>query len=102
METHHYIINDIQPFQLDSGIKEVQRTFNQLTYSHIPVKNDTIYLGCISETDAHCFDADKSIRDYQYALEPFYVRETTNWLDILEAFAMRNSNIMPVLGQENN
>lgn len=101
MNTQHYIINDIRPFSISSEIKEVQRAFNQLTYSHIPVCEEQTFIGCISETDAHCFDGDKLLSDYRYSLEGFYVRDTTNWLDILEAFAMHGSNIMPILDMQN-
>lgn len=101
MNTQEYIINDIAPFNIDTNILEVQDIFNQLTYSHAPVKNDGIYIGCISENDAHCFEGTKQLKDYLYALETFFVREKTNWLDILEAFALHNSNIMPVLGKDN-
>ena len=58
-------------------------------------------MGCISETDAHCFDGASSITDCNYAVEGFYVRDTTNWLDVLEAFAQNDSNIMPVLRMDN-
>ena len=102
MNTTTYIINDIKPFDLQTDIKEVQRAFNQLTYSHIPVKKDGRYIGCVSETDAHCFEGEKTLSDYEYAIEAFYVREQTNWLDILEAFAIKSSNIMPVLNSQNN
>jgi Mg/Co/Ni transporter MgtE len=101
VNTQEYIINDIAPFNIDTNILEVQDIFNQLTYSHVPVKNDGIYIGCISENDAHCFEGTKQLKDYLYALETFFVREKTNWLDILEAFALHNSNIMPVLGKDN-
>ncbi len=101
MNTQQYIINDIKPFTLSSTIAEVQEAFNQLTYSHIPVLKDGAYIGCISENDVHCFQSDKTLLDYQYAVEPFFVREKTNWLDILEAFALQASNIMPVLGNNN-
>ena len=101
MNTQQFIINDIKPFSISSEIKEVQATFNQLTYTHMPVTKDAIYVGCISETDAHCFDGDKFISNFQYALEPFFVRETTNWLDILEGFALNNCNIIPVLDNNN-
>ena len=97
MNTEEYIINDVRPFSLETTVKEVQNTFNNLTYSHLPVFNEGTYLGCISETDAHCFESDKTLLDVQYALEGFFVREKTNWLDVLEAFAQYNSNIMPVL-----
>ncbi len=101
MDTLNYIINDVEPFEISSKIKEVQNSFNQLTYSHIPVLQNGTYVGCISENDAYCFDEAKPISDFQYALEPFHVLEDTNWLDILEAFALHNCNIMPVLGKEN-
>jgi Mg/Co/Ni transporter MgtE len=102
LKTTHYIINDIGLFDIKAKIREVQTAFNQLTYTHIPVSKDGKYTGCISETDAHCFESEKEIRQYSYALEPFFVRDSTNWLDILEAFALHNSNIMPVLGDENS
>lgn len=101
MNTLDYIINDIKPFVPSSEISEVQNAFNQLTYSHIPVKDEDAYLGCIAETDAHCFDASKSLKEYLYTLESFHVRKNTHWLDILEAFALNSSNIMPVLGESN-
>lgn len=99
METSQYIINDITPYDISTVLGEVQTAFNQLTYSHIPVSKDGTFVGCISETDAHCFEADKPLSDYAYALERFFVGEETNWLDILEAFALHGSNIMPVLNK---
>ena len=101
MSTQEYIINDITPFNINANILEVQDIFNQLTYSHVPVKKEGVYIGCISENDAHCFDSTKQLNDYLYSLESFFVREKTNWLDILEAFALNNSNIMPVLAKDN-
>ena len=102
MNSTQYIINDIKPFEMTSLIKEVQNAFNQLTYSHIPVASEGVYTGCISETDAHCFESDKPLKEYVYALEQFFVRDHTNWLDILEAFALHGSNIMPVLNDANS
>lgn len=97
-----YIINDIKPLLNSQKVSEAQLLFNQLTYSHIPIKNeDGVYLGCISENDVHCFDSDKLIKDYAYAPEGFFVRDDTNWLDILEAFAQNSTNIMPVLSNKN-
>jgi hypothetical protein len=101
VDTQLYIINDIDPFDIHTNIKDVKVAFNQLSYSHIPVTKDGVYLGCVSETDAHCFDTEKNLLDFQYALEPFYVRKDTIWLDIIEAFANNASNIMPVLDENN-
>ena len=100
MDTQSYIINDLKPFDSNDTLRQVKNAFNQLTFSHIPVSEEGVFIGCISETDAHCFDSDKTLNDYRYAVEPFFVRVTTNWLDILEAFAQKGSNIMPVLDEK--
>ncbi|MDO1502466.1 acetoin utilization protein acuB [Winogradskyella maritima] len=102
MQLQNYVINDIKPLNINEKISDVQMVFNQLTYSHIPVEDNGVYLGCISETDAHCFDAKKSIKECNYAIEGFFVRDYTNWLDVLEAFAQNSCNVMPILDKNNN
>ena len=99
MNTQQYIINDISAFELTTKVSEVQNAFNQLTYSHIPVTKDGVFEGSISENDIHCYNAEKTLEAYQYSLESFHVKQHTNWLDILEAFALNNSTIMPVLSE---
>lgn len=95
-----FIINDIKPVGIDSKIKDVQELFNQLTYTHIPVNDlNNNYIGCIFETDVHCFEKSKSLNEYLYTIEDFHVKKTTLWLDVLEAFARNSSNIMPVLDE---
>jgi len=101
MQLQDYVINDIKPLSITDKISDLQLLFNQLTYSHIPIMRDTVYLGCISETDAHCFEGAKSLQDCNYAIEGFFVRPTTNWLDVLEGFAQNDSNIMPILDKNN-
>lgn len=91
----------MQPFASSKSIKELQSAFNQLTYTHFPIIKEGVFEGCISDTDVHCFETDKKIEDYAYTIEPFFVRLDTNWLDTLEAFALHNTNIMPVLNHEN-
>ncbi len=102
MWLQQYIINDIKPININTKISDLKLLFNGLSYSHIPIENDGIYLGCISENDAHCFESDLIIKDCNYAFEGFYVRNNTNWLDILEAFANNSCNIMPVLNEHNS
>lgn len=79
-----YIINDIKPLNLNNRVSELKLLFNELTYSHFPIEENGIYLGCVSETDVHCFDGDKTISEYRHAIEVFFVRPETNWLDILD------------------
>ncbi|UKM65002.1 acetoin utilization protein acuB [Flavobacteriaceae bacterium GSB9] len=103
MQLSEYIINDVKPLNLSSRASELQLLFNQLTFSHIPVKDkNNRYLGCFSETDAHCFNNDEPLRECLYALEDFFVRDSTLWLDVLEEFAVNSTNLMPVLDAKNN
>lgn len=102
MPLSEYIINDIKPLQTTDKVDHVQQLFNQLTYSHIPIKKDDVYIGCMSETDAHCFNSEEKITEHLYVLEGFFVRSQTLWLDVLEAFAQNDANIMPVLDDKNN
>ncbi len=102
MNLSKYIINDIKPLINSNKVSDAQMVFSQLTFSHIPIKNEeNIYLGCLSETDAHCYESNKAISEYNYAIDGFFVRKSTNWLDVLEAFAQNSTNIMPVLSDNN-
>ena len=101
MSIQPFILNDIDMQSINGSIGGLQKLFDEVTYSHVPVEKDGIYLGCISETDARSFDAEKTIGDFQFSLEGFYVRDTENWLDVLEAFAKNQTNLLPVLDEEN-
>lgn len=101
MSIESHIINDVGIQNLGTSVKELQKLFNKLTYSHLPVQNEGVYLGSISENDIRCFETDRTIKDYQYSLEGFFVRDTDYWLDTLETFAQNQTNILPVLNSEN-
>lgn len=101
MLLQEFIINDIKPLNINDKVSDLKMMFNELTFSHIPIENEGIYLGCISENDAYCFEGEKAIADCNYAFEGFFVRSTTTWLDVLEEFAQNSCNIMPVLGDNN-
>ncbi|MAQ76646.1 MAG: acetoin utilization protein acuB [Aquimarina sp.] len=101
MKTNLYIVREIEPFDTTIKVKEAQIHFNELTYTHFPVVKDGVYLGCVSEADIRCLESEKELSEYLYTLEGFFAREHDNWLDILESFAQRQSNIMPVLDSEN-
>lgn len=103
MNLNEFVINDIKPLVNTDKIGDLQMLFNQLTYSHIPIQTtEGLYLGCMSETDVYCFEKQEVIADQIHAIEGFFVRDTTNWLDVLEAFAQNSANIMPILDSNNN
>lgn len=96
-----YINNDFKPFLLTEAVSEVQDFFAESTYSHFPVMDNEVYLGSISVNDSETFEFGKTIADYRYAFEGFFVRENMIWLDVLEVFARNNANVVPILNEKN-
>lgn len=101
MNIDQYIINDVAPLEINSQMSKAQEIFSQLTYSHLPVLENGNYIGCLSENDAHCFEGEQGLERATYAFASFYVKDDTHWLDVLEAFAQHQCNIMPVLDSKN-
>lgn len=96
-----YINNDLKPISVKDFLVTVQDFFIDVPYSHFPVLENDVYVGCISAVDAETFDMNKKVSDYRYAFEGFFVRESMVWLDVLEVFARNNSNIVPILNENN-
>jgi Mg/Co/Ni transporter MgtE len=101
-ELLQFINNDYKALDSQETIAEVQDFFSDISFSHFPVVENGVYLGCIAAEDSETFDSDKKIIDYRFTLEGFFVRTTTIWLDVLEVFAKNHSNLVPVLDQSNS
>ncbi len=97
-----YINNDFKPFSSTETVAEIQGFFAENLYSHFPVLDNGVYLGCIAAVDAETFETEKTIAEYRYAFEGFFVRQSTIWLDILEIFAKNNATIVPILNETNS
>lgn len=101
-EITNYITNDYKAIDSQETIASVQDFFDQLTFSHFPVVDEGIYIGNIASDDIETFDSFKKVFDYRYSLEGFFAREKMIWLDVLEVFAKNDSNLVPVLSENNN
>lgn len=101
IEVEKYIHTRILPFDVAQQVALAQDFFIDNGFSHFPITDQGVYLGCVVADDVETFDADKTIGDYRYTLEGFYVREKTNWLDVLERFAQNQTDVMPVLNSDN-
>lgn len=100
MEIQSRIIRNIPVFKIGDSLKEVIKFFKNTTYSHVAVTDEDKFMGLLSENDLETFEPGKKIEDYRYNLESFFVTVETSWLDVLEAFARNEANLMPVLDME--
>lgn len=96
-----YINNDFKPVAYEETVAEVQDFFSEVTFSHFPIIENGVYIGCVSSEDTATFDLQKKLSDYRYSYEGFFVRSSMIWLDVLEVFARNNSNIVPILDDNN-
>lgn len=100
-EITNYITNDYKAIGSHETIADVQEFLHESTFSHFPIIENEVYIGNIASHDIETFDSQKQVFDYKYSLEGFFVRSSMEWLDVLEVFAKNNSNIVPVLDEEN-
>ena len=96
-----YINNDFKPIDSNETIENVQDFFIDIAFSHFPVLENGVFIGCIASEDVETFESQKKLSDYRYTVEGFFVRTSMNWLDVLEVFARNNANIVPILDENN-
>lgn len=96
-----YITTDFSAISGAETIATVQEFFEEQPFSHFPVVEQGLFIGCISLEDLKTFDANTSVLANRYTLESFFVRTTTIWLDVLEVFSKNHTNLVPVLDETN-
>jgi predicted transcriptional regulator len=102
LEITDYINNDFKAINSSDSIESVMDFFEESRFSHFPVVEEGVYIGCISSEEIETYDSSKKISDYSYSLNGFYVRTNLFWIDVLEVFSRNNTTVIPVLDEENN
>lgn len=102
LEITDYINNDFKAIESSDSIESVMAFFEESRFSHFPVVEDGVYIGCISSEEVETYDSSKIISDYRYALKGFFGRTTMFWIDVLEVFSRNHTTVIPVLNDENN
>jgi Mg/Co/Ni transporter MgtE len=100
-EITDYLNNDYKPINSSETVESVREFFEEVTFSHFPVVEESIYIGSIAAEDVETFDKDKSIYHYRYAMDGFFARTSMIWMDVLEVFAKNRTNVVPVLDETN-
>jgi len=101
LEITDYINNDYKAINSSDSIESVLDFFEEARFSHFPVVEDGVYIGCISSDEIETFDSSKKVSDYRYALKGFFARTSMFWVDVLEVFSRNNTTVIPVLSDEN-
>ncbi|MCV6631753.1 MAG: CBS domain-containing protein [Flavobacteriaceae bacterium] len=100
MEIIQYLNNEILPLTPDDKLSEAIGRFKNHSCTHIVVVQDNALLGLLSELDMDVFDPEKKLGDVAYLYQMFFVQASMNWLEILSRFGENESNMMPVLDEQ--
>ncbi|MBT8299555.1 MAG: CBS domain-containing protein [Maribacter sp.] len=100
MQIQTHIITTIPVFDLNEPLENLVQFFMENTFSHVAIVDQKRYLGVFNQNDLENFEVDKTIEDYKYNLESFFVGKDAGWLDVLESFARNEANLVPVLGEK--
>lgn len=97
-----YLNTEIKPLKHSALLSEVQDLFEEVPYSHFPVTEDGVYIGCVSKESVAFLNASALLNENRFHFERFFVRSSMIWLDVLEVFAKNETNLLPVLDEKNN
>lgn len=102
MNITEYILNDFYPLTTQSTVKEALKLFEMYPITHIPVLDNTDYVGCISQTDILTIDnKNELLKEFIDIFDHFHVNSTQALLDVLKIFANNDTNILPVIENHN-
>ena len=96
-----FVNNSIKALDTTDRIDVAQDLFAEYPFSHFPVLEEGVYIGCAGAEDTELMDIEKTLGDVRYTFDRFFVRDTSIWLDVLEVFAKNDTNIMPILDKDN-
>jgi predicted transcriptional regulator len=103
MKATPHILTEFEPFTLQTKIAKVKAFFKENTFSHFPIVSNKKLVGLISEADSQgIYEEDDTLEKYQYLIKPFFIEEHTNFLEILNAFAINEANLVPVVTKNLN
>ena len=100
MHIQEHIITNIPIFKIEDNFEKVLEFFQDTTYSHVAIIEEGRFLGVFSKNEAEAPLPKTKIEEFRYELQSFFVRSEANWLDVLEAFARNEANLLPILNEK--
>ena len=97
MQLSEFINKIPKPLDVNLSVEETLNAVEDTSFTHFPVLEDSVFIGNVVLEDLETYTLNKNLLDYKYNFEPFFVKEDTTWMDVLEIFAQNKSNITPVL-----
>jgi len=98
METAPYILNEFNPFTLETTVSEIKHFFEETSFSHFTVVSNNEIIGLISKNEIEGIDDNgKEIGYFQHLFNLFFSKEEHHSLEILNILATNEANIIPII-----
>lgn len=100
MQTTDYITREVKALDPSDKVNKAKELFKELTYTHLPVVEEGVLLGLVSEADVQTIEnGDLPVDDFRYLFQSFFVSESMNWFELLKIFALHETSIIPVIDE---
>lgn len=100
MNITDYILEEIQPLQIENSVKKAQKVFKNHPITHFPVVENNKLLGNFAEEDIYTIEnQENTLGKYADLLHSFFADEKATVLELLKIFADNDTNIIPILGE---
>lgn len=102
MNFEQYISNDFSPLPIHILVSEVKSLFKNLPFTHFPIVEETRLVGMLAQADImHLPNDDKELREISHFFQFYKAQSETNCLDLLSLFAKYDTDILPVVDDQN-
>lgn len=102
MDFKQYINNDYEPFLIDLKVSDVKKAFSDLPFTHFPIVDDGKLIGMLSPSDLIHFPKNElNLNQIAHFFQHYKVQSDTNCIDLLALFAKNNTDILPVIDDQN-
>ena len=93
MTTHFLYIDP------NTSIEEVNLLFEAHSLSALPVCENNSFIGVLRKEAVEEAAKEALVSDYEYALEHYFIPSTATWDAVVEAFALYQTDMLPVINE---
>ena len=83
----------------NTSIEEVNLLFEAHSLSALPVCENNSFTGVLRKEAVEGAAKEALVSDYQYALEHYFIPSTATWDAVVEAFALYQTDMLPVINE---
>jgi CBS domain-containing protein len=102
MNFEQYITNDYSPLPIHMTVSEVKLLFKNLPFTHFPIVEESRLIGMLAQADIlYLPKDDKELREIPHFFQYYKAQSETNCIDLLSLFAKNNTDILPIVDDQN-